>query len=301
MESGCPQGGRTMKIRTRFIVALSMVIAISFIVTSIILPQPIKESLTYFPIDPTLTFLTAESNLTLQDDKKQNEYNVEWQVYSETDRKVYLRQDVSLLFVDGILTDAMYQWIDNTSRQTQVKTIKGEDSSLYETISFHHAEIHLEENTIRSAQTMTKDKIYVIDSSFSPLQSFRKTSNKEQEEWKKIIDHVSSQHLQNSWNELLKHFQLNQKNYYAFTLLGLTDFNNKPLPGMSEEKTQEVIGQLWEGLYKNYLLGIKLSPTESISPVGSKVPLILISNDRSHLLILIEGKNGEKVKLVQQL
>jgi hypothetical protein len=289
-----------MKSGMKVVIVMSLIFVISYLLVSKFLSQPIRESLTYFPIDPTVAFLTANSSLTLLSDKEQNYYEINWEVTAETDKKVYLRQDVSILFVDGVFSDAMYEWKENKALQNQKKMIKGQDSGLFETISFHHAEIHLDDHTIRSAQTMSEDKLYIIDSSFSPLQSFRKPANKEQEEWEKIINHVSTQHLNKSWSELIKYFQVEKSRYDSFTLLDLVDFNTT-IPGLSEEKSQEVIGQLWEGLYKNYLLGIKLSESETISPVGSKLPLILLSKDRTHLLILIEGKNGEKAKLVQEI
>lgn len=289
-----------MRKRTKVTIILSFLMAVSYIVVSMILPKLIKESITYFPIDPDITFLTADTLLTLERDVN-DQYGVNWTVKSETDKDVYLRQDVSLLFRDGVLIDTMYEWKQNKAKLDQHKKVEGKDSSLYESISFHHAEIHEDNNDITSSQTMTKDKLYVIDSSFSPLQAFHTPSNKEQEEWKKIIDHVRTQDLQASWQSLYKHYSIDPGKYDVYTLLDLPSFNTKVIPGLTEEKTQAVIGRLWEGLYKNYVLGIQLSERERISPIGSKIPLILISKDRSHLMILTEGKNGEKVKLLQNL
>jgi hypothetical protein len=290
-----------MSSKTKIIITISFIITLSFILTKSLLPQGARESLTYFPLDPTLTFLTAETKLTLLNEKDNDEYIVEWETLSETDKKVYLRQDISYLFVDGILVDSMSNWKEEVAVQNDREKLKGEDSSLYQSISLHHAEVHLQDDQIKSAQKMTSDKLYIIDSSFSPLESFRAPSSKEQEEWKKILDHVISQHLHYSWNELVKHFQINREQYYEFTMLDLVNFNKNSLPGLDQDKSLKVMGQLWEGLYKNYLLGIKLSPDETISPIGSKVPLILLSKDRTHLFILIEGKNGEKIQLVQQI
>ncbi|KAA0549418.1 hypothetical protein FZW96_05780 [Bacillus sp. BGMRC 2118] len=289
-----------MRKRTIITIVGAFVLAVSYILVRTVIPALVKESITYFPIDPHVSFLTAETHLTIDGDHN-DPYNVKWAVQSATDKKVYLRQDVSLLFKDGVLVDTMYEWKQHKATLSQEKKIQGQDSALYESISFHHAEIHNDDNDIKSSQTMSKDKLYVIDSSFSPLHGFQTPKNKEEEEWKKIIDHVRTQDLQTSWDRLMKNFSIKQSNYDPYTLMELQSFTTKAIPGLSESETQTVIGRLWEGLYKNYVLGIRLSESENISPIGSKLPLILISKDRSHLLIITEGKNGEKVKLYQQM
>lgn len=285
----------------RVVLTLGVILALTIICTNYLKLHEVRESLTYFPIDPSLSFLTAETKLRLQSEKENGEYEVIWETVSETDKKVYLRQDVSILFRGGFLVDSMYEWKENTATLEQSKYDKGKDSTLYQTISLHHAENHIKDNIIKSAQTMTSNKLYIIDSSFSPLESFQVPINKEQNEWKKIIDHVISENIMNSWDQLIKNFNINKEAYYELSLFDLETFNTNPLPGVSQEKTQKIIGQLWEGLYKNYLLGIKRSQDEVISPIGSKVPLILVSKDLTHLYVLIEGKGGERIKLIQQL
>ncbi|WP_246945913.1 hypothetical protein [Bacillus pinisoli] len=289
-----------MHARKSLLITILIVATFSLILSRFFYPE-VRESLTYFPVDPTLAFLTAETKLTLLNEKDNDEYMVEWETYSETDKKVYLRQDISFLYTDGVLSDTMSEWKEEVSLMENGKKLKGEDSSFIQSISLHHAEVHLQDDVIKSAQKMTSDALYIIDSSFSPLESFRTPNNKEQEEWKKILDHVIAQHLQYSWNELIQHFQINREEYHELTLLDLADYNDKPLPGLDQEASQQVLGQLWEGLYKNFLLGIKLSPNDTISPIGSKMPLILINKDLTNIYILIEGKNGEKIRLIQEI
>ncbi|WP_456278287.1 hypothetical protein [Bacillus sp. AK128] len=290
-----------MKLNPKLLMFLIIMSLLALTISKFLYPEESRESLTYFPIDPSLAFLTAETKLTLLNEKDDDEYTVEWEAVSETDKEVYLRQDISFLYVDGVLTETLSDWKEEVALMEKDKKIKGEDSSLLQTISLHHAEVHLQDDQIKSAQKMTGDYLYVIDSSFTPLESFRTPENKEQEEWKKILEHVIAQHLQYSWNELIKHFEINREQYHEFTILELLKFNEEALPGLDEQSSQKVVGQLWEGLYKNYLLGIQLSPNETISPIGSKLPLILLSKDLTHIYVLIEGKNGEKIKLVQEL
>lgn len=55
------------------------------------------------------------------------------------------------------------------------------------------------------------------------------------------------------------------------------------------------MGQLWEGLYKNYLLPI----VTRNKPTDTYVPIILLNKNHNHLLVLYEA-NHEKKKLIQK-
>jgi hypothetical protein len=290
-----------MRVNKKLIITVFFIILVSIMITRHLLIQPVRESLTYFPKDLNLLFPTAETQLTLLNEKDNDEYYVDWKVSSETDSKVYLRQDISFLFIDGILISTMSKWKENESLILQEERQTGEDSSHYQSISLHHAEVHMKDDEIKSAQTMTADELYVIDSSFSPLESFKQPSNQDQEDWKKVLDHAVNQHLYYSWNELIKYYNIDRDLLYPISLIELVKYQSTPLPGLTEEESTKVLGQLWEGLYKNYLLGIQISEEETVSPLGSKVPLILIGKDKSHLIILIETKNGQKVQLIQTI
>ncbi|MFD1736543.1 hypothetical protein ACFSCX_08190 [Bacillus salitolerans] len=281
--------------------AVVSIVITTIIISNVYFSQPVRESLTYFPTDSSLTFSIAETTISLFNKKDNDEYIVNWREVSETEKEVYLRQDISFLFKDGILDSTMSLWKEETKFIEQEKRLRGEDSSHYQAISLHHAEIHLKDDQIKSAQMMSHDELYIIDSSYSPLDSFKQPSNEEQKEWKKVLDHAINQHLFYSWNELAKHYNLDLETYDAIPFVNLATYNKTPLPGLTAEESIRVIGQLWEGLYKNYLLGIELTATETVSPIGSKIPLILISKDRSHLIILIETEAGEKVRLFQKI
>jgi hypothetical protein len=261
----------------------------------------VRESIIFFPLSDQVFFTETYTTLSLIGKKNSEEYAIEWDVHSSTSEEIYLRQDISMLFADGILRDTLSEWEDNSQKLAQYVKVTGKDSSHYQAISFHYGEIHINEEAIHSVQKMSDDHLYVIHSSFSPLTSFRTPETREENEWKEILDHIQNQHLHYRWNSLMKHFQIDESQYYPIPFTELSSYNEKALNGLTFEQTQIVIGKLWEGLYKNYFLGLKQKDGSIEDPIGSSVPLILVAKDHSHLLVLIEGKSGYPYKLYQRI
>lgn len=263
--------------------------------------QKAVESLIFFPIDPNINIKEADTSLHLLKSKDNDEYVLNWEVSSNTGDPVYLRQDISLLFADGRLKAVLSDWKDNSSELTQYATYTGKDSSHFVALTFHHGEIHHNDETITSTHRMSKDLIYVIDSSFSPLQSFKDANTQEQREWKEVLDKVTAQQLAYTWEKAVDFFDIHIQNYDLYTLEEIMDLQEKGLPGIDNARSKEIVGRLWEGLYKEYFLGIKTAAGTTIPPIDSSLPLILISKDYMHLLVLFETREGESVKLIQHL
>jgi hypothetical protein len=259
-----------------------------------------KETIIFFPIHPQATFKEAKTTLQLQPPKRRGKYSLLWSTSSSLDRTAYLRQDISLLFADGRLVDRLSKWENNRQTLTQRKKVTAKDSRFFQTISFHHGELH-EGNVITSSQTMTNNYLYVIDSPYRPLTSFRRAATEEEKEWQRILNKTTNGYLQHKAQSLLSHFSIQRQQYYSLYLPDLIMYNEQPLPDLSMKKTQEIIGKLWEGIYKSYFLGIKKEDGTILSPIGSTVPLILISKDYSHLMVLFEAENGEKFQLIQKI
>lgn len=260
-----------------------------------------RESIIFFPIDESVTFDKASTTLEFVGKKDDDEYIIEWDVTSVTNKEIFLRQDISLLFSDGKLVDTLSEWEDQSQKLAQFKKVIGEDSSHYQAISLHYGEIHLENDLIRSTQAFTNDHLYIIDSEFTDLFSFKEAHTEEEQEWKDILDKVTQQHLEFSWNQLLDYYEIDKNNYEAIPLIELAKYNTEPLLGLSKNKTQEVIGNLWEGLYKNYFLGLKTNEGKVIDPIGSTMPLILVAKNYSHIVILIQAENGLPFKFIQKV
>ncbi len=56
-----------------------------------------------------------------------------------------------------------------------------------------------------------------------------------------------------------------------------------------------------EGLYKNYLLGIKKENGTIVDPIDSLIPLILLNKNKKELLVLIYTKENEYVLFKQKI
>lgn len=281
-----------------FVVSVSILIGISYYFSKTL---AVKESIIFFPLSEEIEFTEAITTLSLIGKKSSDKHVLEWDVHSKTNEEIYLRQDLSLLFVDGKLTAKLAEWEDQSQMLAQYEKVTGEDSNLYEAVSFHYGEVHVNDDAIESVQQMSQDYLYVIDSSFSKLSSFRVPSTDEEKEWKDILDHIQSQQLQYKWDRLFDHFKIDPSMYEQIPLTDLPSYNSKLFPGFTEKQTQTIIGTLWEGLYKEFFLGLKRKDGSVEDPLGSSVPLILIAKDRSHLRVLIEGKNGYPYQLYQRI
>ncbi len=257
-----------------------------------------RETIMFFPIDPTVRFTTAETKLSLQSQKKENNYVVDWIVTSSLDRTAYLRQDISLLFANGRLISTQSKWKENGKNLIQQKRLEQKGSRLFQAISYHQGELH-NGNDIRSSQKMSGDVLYVIDSSFSPLQSFRKPTTNEQKTWANTLNKQTQTIVNKAANEMDK--ILKKDDYYHLYLPELVQYNEQPFMDLTTNETEVMVGNLWEGLYKNYFLGIKKQNGSIESPIGSTVPLILIKKDYSQLFVVTETADGELVILKQLL
>lgn len=258
-----------------------------------------EESIIFFPLDSNIEFSQAVTTLSVADEKDNDEYILKWGIQSDIGKPVYLRQDIGFLFADGKLVDVTSKWKENSQTLTQVKKIEHEDSSHFQAISFHHGEIHYENDVIKSGQKMSADELYVINSPKQPLESFQDPHTDSEKEWKEILDHATNQQLKVSWMNLVKHYNIPTNEYKMIPLTNLAYFNTNPLPNLTIEETQTMIGRLWEGIYKNYLLGLKKEDGYNVSPINSTIPLILFNED--HLIVLIEASNGEYFQLIQYI
>lgn len=252
-------------------------------------------TLKYFPFDSNVTFNQANTKLHFLTESNKNAYQIDWDVISEVDRPVFLRQDVSLLYVDGMIKGVKSKWQEELPEIKLQTTLNGEGSSHYQAISYHHAEVHYPEDVIKSAQTMSSDELYVIDSAYTPLESFRVPENKKQQDWKEALDHATTQQLQMHWRELIQHFNIPIESYYYVPLTAINQYETKPIPTLTIEETQKVIAQLWEGLYSSYILPFD----QNKSTVNSFVPLILFDKQEKQLRVLYQDQDGNKKQLIQ--
>ncbi|MGM0844253.1 MAG: hypothetical protein ACQEUT_04680 [Bacillota bacterium] len=267
----------------------------------LIYSPPAKESIIFFPLNEKAAYQSANTVLTLNDQKVNDLYEVDWKISSVLDQDAYLRQDVGFLFFNGRLKAKMSEWEQNTDRIVEDYTAKGKESSLLQAISFHYSEIHENDETYTSAQSLSEDQLYIIDSNFSPLSSFRKPETAAEREWQSVLDRVTSQQLQYNWERAMEKYNINERDYLQIPLISLPEYNTSPPEGLQPQQWNELTGNLWEGLYKNYFLGIKTDTGKVVDPIDSSMPLILIKIDTGDVLVLSTTKEGEPILLRQKI
>lgn len=107
---------------------------------------------------------------------------------------------------------------------------------------------------------------------------------------------TTNRRLKQSWAELIFYFSINEDSYDQIPLIDLAQFQVTPLPGLTESDSKRVIAQLWEGLYKNYLLRMT---EQQLS--GGFMPLIMLDKSLDHLLVLYTDHQGNHERLMQKL
>lgn len=248
--------------------------------------------ITYFPLDQSLSIDENKTSIEGFPTQRIYTYNIQWHGYSSSEQPYYLRQDVSLLFVNGYLKDVINVWETDTAEIEWKKSFLDEDDALFEAISFHHGEIH-RQSEITSAQSMSADYLY-IGFVNNELYQFRTPTSKSEYHMMQTINNCLNKTLQDHWQELINFYDIPTTQYDMFPFTHLYEYNNQALPHLSISETKKVIGQLWEGFYKNYL-------TETINfNLKNYMPLVLIDHKTTHIIILYE-LNGQYEKLIQNI
>lgn len=256
-------------------IILILLLAILIGTTLYIWNDDIEPAITYFPIDDTTSF--EQASIQLSSDSMTTEPEITWDSFSETTEPLYLRQDLSLLYKDGYFKGILNKWKENERTIKLHQTFPIHDDGYLQAISFHFGEIHRQDD-IKSIHTM----------SYNDLSIDKPTKNKHKSQ---VNDSV-----QKKWSALLSYFDIDDTSYHIVPLVDLHMFNDKTIPLLNRDETDKVIGQLWEGLYKNYAIPILQQKNESVRHV---MPLILFDKHAQHLLVLFELQ-GEKIQLVQK-
>lgn len=224
----------------------------------------------HFPlVEKEDIFQTAETSLTLRDRK------LGWKLLSRSYSPQYLRQDMSLLFLNGFLKGAMNEWKNNSREIKKITSLPlhQKDKGKWEAISFHHAEIH--NDTIHSAYTLSGDTVYTGEGS--------------PEQWEASTE----KRIRKEWDRLLEHFNIDSEDYYEVPLtdVELLEDRLSPLP---EQTRKAIISRLWEGVYKEFVL-----PSLTSDDFQSVVPLLLLDKKQTHLLVLFTGEDKREQQLIQ--
>src|SRR5699024_10433987 len=157
-------------------------------------------------------------------------------------------------------------------------------------------EIHHEDTTITSVQKMTTENTFLLrtaDKEIFLTDEYIKKSKGIQEKLVSDTEHT----LAMVWDRWIAEQGIKLENYELIPLIALDSYNEKTLPSFTQAETDKIIGQLWEGLYKSYLIPL-LDSSHNIQ--NDYMPIILISHDKTHLVVLYE-QNKEIKSLYQKI
>lgn len=279
---------------------LSFIVIVIGFIFLYLLKSNVKETIIFFPIDEHLMYETASTSIEAV--KKENHtYTIDWKTTSILPEKAYLRQDISLLYINGRLVDKMGKWEQQTKSLEQQKKLEDANSGKLESISFHYSEIHRSEDEYRSVQQMSSDLLYVVNSNIDSFFSFKQAKNSKEKEWKETLDKITLETLNESWKKGFKKFNIQPGLYDRYLLTEMAPYSFQPLKGFSKQQSDEIIGKLWEGLYKEYFVKIRKEDGTTIDPIDSTIPLILVSKNKDHLFVLFETSEHEPILLRQQI
>jgi len=253
------------------------------------------QTITFFPIDEDTAFDQATTSLSLE--AHEQDKPLKWKTHSKSDRISYLRQDVSLLFGNGKLKGVKSQWVDHADIINMEERLTSNKNILWEAISFHYGELQNAGTDITSVQDMSYDYLYIIPSSNRGLIAFQKPLVPYKQRAQKDIDLMVKGNLLNHWHKLATHFNVSLENYQLIPFTNLFKYSHTPLPNMTTSETNRIIGQLWEGVYKNYI--VTATKTKNMQLTGLE-PIVLLDKNQTHILVLFE-LNNKKDMLIQRI
>lgn len=285
-----------MKMKHSLIRSMVVALIIIMIIAIFTIRQSTTPVITYFPNDDTIRFKNSATVLQLSDQKKYPSYQLDWRVSSQSDQPLYLRQDVSLLFANGQLKGVKSKWADETDTIQMDEQVTFQQEARWEAISFHHGENHLTDDTIKSIQQMTREDLYIFDTGGETYEEIKTAHNKNKKTAQEQLNHTIDENLNTHLNKLMSHFNITKENYLIVPLVDLYQFNEKNLPALTQQQTNKIMGQLWEGLYENYILSaLNLKTNQHVN----YMPFILFDKNHNHLIVLYE-LDQKKEMLIQR-
>ncbi|WP_141189930.1 hypothetical protein [Terrilactibacillus laevilacticus] len=287
-----------MMTKKKIMYIIIFILSISIAVTLYLIHNSSKNMRTimYFPMDRTILYKRVETSLTIETVKDKNQLQLLSR--SQTNKPVSFRQDISLLYRNDHLINVLNRYEQNVSSIKQIAydpLIQGK----YVAISFHHSE-NRQNQVILGRDLLSHD-----DLSLMPLNnyfiSFRKPETPSEKVFLDALNTSLNRERLKMITKAEDEYKINPSSYYIIPLSELVKYQSVPLPGLTKEKTYKVISQLWEGLYKNVFNGIKISEHHIEKSTGSRMPIVLLSKQSTHLYILLETAKKQLVILKQQI
>src|SRR5690625_6449854 len=107
---------------------LTFIIISSVMVTLYVLTKCSRPAIIYFPIGEQmkLDFVQTKLKVTPKNQKQQ----LIWTSYSKSEQPLYLRQDVSLLYEDGLFKGVQSKWIEDQATILLEKDMPAQDQQI---------------------------------------------------------------------------------------------------------------------------------------------------------------------------
>lgn len=276
----------------RRLVVFVFIFLFSFIVWFFYEEPSNNSTIQFFPINQKIVFTDLGSDLQIY--QKNSKFVVTADTWSKTSEKVYLRQNVILLFENGYLVNLDFPWKQNTDWLiTKIEFDLNKDA-LLTLLSFHHAEIH-DDDIITSKQAITSDKKYVFYNKNS-WEIFKEPQSEEQRLQKMKLDAAYKKQRELLLEQAIRELNINKSNYEIFDL-DVFSLSSKPSKYISEEQMERVIGGIWEGLYRSYILEYY----NKLNQYSPPMPWILVDRNKTHLLVVFQLPNGTFEKLIMDI
>lgn len=247
-------------------------------------------------VHPQLSFVQANSVLSVEKMESQSvispPYKVKLDSISRTNQSAAYRQDVTLLFQDGLLIESSHQKKQNVNTLKQHMETIHTYNHLYQAISFHYAAT---KNQLYK-QTMSHDYLYVSATKYGGIQSFHQPETVQHQNWKEWIDRGIHQQLNYEWNEAFHEFQIEPNDYFMFPLSQLPIYNQQEeLPGITPDQASMVIAEIWKILFTHFM------DQKEGKATGNSLPLILIDKKGDHFRVIFRTADGHYHEFQQSI
>ncbi len=251
-----------------------------FIVSVIAATNTSVPTITYFPPDQTVTFQEQNNELDYTNNK------LHWKTISTTSKPTYLRQDIAMLYRDGVFLGFMNQWKTNHKTLSFEHLFSKPKPGMYESISYHYSENHNNDD-IRSAALMD----------YSYLQLDCATTNCHVEQsGDQLSDSMHyNKKVEHHWDDLMAYFSIEEQLFTKMSMTHLFRYKDQPLPTLTQQETDDVINHLWEGIYANYIIALMDTNEKQRAHY---IPLVLMKSDEIQILYEI---NDKKEQLIQKI
>lgn len=247
-----------------------------------------------------LLFIHQESEFSFEHIEKDH-YYIDIHAHSETNVTADVQQEIAFIYANGLMAETKNHVQKKSNQAEKTWRIEGRDSSRYDIITLHYAQIEDEENHIINQYTSSQDRIYVLCSALSENRAFRQPQSNTDKQWQRIIDHTIEKKWKKHWNHLIDTFDIALENYESIPLNHFPKYANGPFATFSEDESKQIIRQIWDHLYQHYMDEPLQNNGHPYKPKGSILPLILLANDGSHFRILYQTENDQPIQINEPL